>query len=231
MTFLTKKTSNRAIYYVRDINTIILNGMTVRHIGSFPGDKCIFFYFGKGGDREMRRTLYLSAVEAFLNGYDVIYKPQLYLSQAVEKAALESPRGSIYPVYPKGLGTISNYELGKSLMTGGGAFSIVEDDAYYSFPALLASDYLASFLSRAMVLCSYNGRYCPRFIIDHLSDGKSLCVLRPGLKDRVLCNLVREGAMCCDSFSSFLSDPSVILYPKKSGSYGIDGFHFDIMKV
>lgn len=216
---------------MREINTLDYNGITVRYIGSFPGEKAVFFYYGKDGDREGRRTLYISALEALMNGYDIIYKPQLYLSPAIEKAALDSLCGAIFPIYPKGLETMSKHELGKSLITGGGALSIVENDAYYSFSALLASDYLASALSRAAVLCSYNGRYCPHFVDDLLMNGKSLCVLKTGLTSPVLRALIREGAESCDTFSSFLSSPRYIAYPKKNGRYGIDGFHFDIMSV
>lgn len=216
---------------MREIKTTIYNGITLRYIGSFPSERAVYFYYGKGGERDALKSVYISTVEALLNGYDVIYKPQLYLSSAVEKAALDSPRGKIYSIFPKGLETLSSHELGKTLITGGGALSILENDAYYSFSALLASDYVAAKLTRAAFLMSYNGKYCPRFVTDLLSDGKSLGVLKTGLTSHVLRSLIREGAECYDTFSSFLASPRYIAYPRKNGSYGIDGFHFDIMSV
>lgn len=205
--------------------------MTVRYIGSLPGEKAVYFYYGKTEGKALFESVYISALEALLCGYDIIYKPQLYLSRAVEKAAFDSPRGSIYAFYPKGLETISNSLISPPVLSGGGVLSILENDAFFSFEALLGTDYSASSMSRAVLMCSYSGRRCPHFVDDALSEGKSLAVLKSGLESVVLRNLVREGALCVDSFSSFLSLPGVILYPKNGGKYGIDGTSFDILTL
>ncbi len=215
----------------REIEILDLNGMSVRYIGGYPGGKAVYFYYGKNSDRSVYQSVYVSAVEALLNGYDIIYKPQLYLSRAVEKAALDSPSGSIYGFYPKGLGTLSNSTLTTSLLTGGGAMSILENDAFFSYEALRGTDYAASSMSRAVLMCSYSGKKCPHFIDDALSEGKSIAVLKSGLKSAVLRTLLREGAECVDSFSSFLAFPDVILYPGDGKEYGIDGSSFDILRI
>lgn len=215
----------------REIEILDYNGMTVRYIGGYPSKKVVYFYFGNNSSRILLQSVYLSAVEALLNGYDIVYKPQLYLSKGVEKAALDSPTGSIYAFYPKGLNTLSNSTISTSILTGGGAMSILEDDAFFSYEALLGTDYCASSMCSAVLLCSYRGRTCPHFVSDALGEGKSIAVLRSGLESTVLRNLVREGAACVDSFSSFLSLPGVILYPREGGKYGIDGSSFDILTL
>ena len=205
--------------------------MTVRYIGSYPKDKAVYFYYGKTSGRKLLESVYISALEALMCGYDIIYKPQLYLSKAVEKAAFDSPRGSIYAFYPKGLETISNSLISPPILSGGGVLSILENDAFFSFEALLATDYAASSFSCAVLMCAFSGRRCPHFVDDALSEGKSMAVLKSGLDGVVLRNLVKEGAPCVDSFSSFLSLPRVILYPKECGKYGIDDASFDILTL
>lgn len=215
----------------REIEIIEYSGMTVRYIGSLPGEKTVYFYYGKTAGKELLESVYISALEALMCGYDIIYKPQLYLSRAVEKAAFDSTRGSIYAFYPKGLETISNSLISPPVLSGGGVLSILEDDSFFSFEALLGTDYSATSMSKAILLCSYSGRRCPHFVDDALSEGKSIAVLKSGLESMVLRNLVKEGATCVDSFSSFLSLPGVILYPKEGGKYGIDGTSFDILRL
>lgn len=231
---MTKKAGKCVIYNVRrkrEIEILDYNGITVRYIGEYPTGRAVYFYYGKSSNRALLKSVYISALEALLNGYDIIYKPQLYLSRAVEKAAFESPSGSIYAFYPKGLNTLSNSTLMKAVLTGGGAMSILEDDAFFSYEALRGTDYVASSMSDGLLLCSYGGKKCPHFIDDALGEGKSLGVLKSGLGDIVLKNLVRDGAECVDSFSSFLSLPRVILYPGEGGKYGIDGASFDILNL
>lgn len=214
----------------RFINVTDYNGITLRYIGELPGERCVFFSFSKGGTKELRKSVYISAVEAFHNGYDVIYIPELELSECVEKAAGDSLKGSIFSFFPKGLENVSSSSLRPSLISGGGALSILENDAFFSFEALRGTSYTAVSMSRAVILFSYKGRYCPHFIDDALSEGKDVAVVRPGLEDRVLRKLAEEGAETIDTFSSFLMERKALLYPKENGPYGIDGHHFDIMR-
>lgn len=234
MKFLTKRKSNCVIYDVRTLKNITVwdhNGITVRSIGTKPGENTVFFHYSGGGTENDRANVYISAVEAFLNGYDIAYIPSLFLSEAVEKAALDTSRGSLYSFLPKGIESVSNSTLSRSLITGGGALSIVENDAFYSFEALRGVTYLASTLSRASVLCYYRGRSLPSFVDSTLSEGRMICVLRSALSSHVLRELVREGAEAVDSFSSFLSFPRYISFPRENGSYGISSSRWDIMRV
>ncbi len=213
------------------IDETVYRGITLHRIGEIPSEKCIFFYFGKGGSERSLASVYISALEALLSGYSICYIPQLYLSRAVEKAARDTLTGSVYAFFPKGLGNVSPSLLSLPLISGGGAVSIVENDAFFSYEALLGISYVASEMSDAVLLCSFNGKYFPHFIDTSLSSGKSLSVLRSALSSAVLRTLVREGCEAVDSFSSFLKNPSVIAYPEENGIYGIESLRFDIMRV
>lgn len=215
----------------RHINTTNYNNITVRYIGELPKKRSVFFSFSKGATEEQRISVYISAIEAFLNGYDVIYIPERSLSECVEKAARDSLKGSIYAFFPKGLDNISPTRLRPPLISGGGVLSILENDAFFSFEALKGTMYTASSMSAATVLFSYKGRYCPHFIDDALFEGKDIAVIRSALEDRVLRELVRDGAEMIDSFSSFLINKKAFLFPRENGPYGIDGHHFDIIKL
>ena len=231
---MTIKRTNRVIYSVnakRETETTDYRGITVRYIGSLPGERSVFFAYGKGGSKEERRSVYISALEALESGYSIIYTPSLYLSYAVEKAARDTVNGSIYAFCPMGLGSVKERVISDSLITGGGAVSIVENDAVFSYEAMLGKDYLASSMCSAVVMCSFRGRHIPHFVDTALSGGKSLCVLRTGLIYPPLRELVREGAEAVDSFSSFLSSPSAIAYPHENGIYGIEDARFDIMSI
>ncbi len=215
----------------RETETADYRGITVRYIGSLPGEKTVFFAYGRGGSREERRSVYISALEALSSGYSIIYTPSLYLSWAVEKAARDTVMSSIFAFCPEGLESVKDRVISDSLITGGGAVSIVENDAVFSYEAMLGKDYLASSMCSALVMCSFRGRRIPHFVDTALSEGKSLCVLRTGLSYPPLRELVREGAEVVDSFSSFLSSPSVFVYPSENGIYGIEDERFDIMSV
>lgn len=231
---MTEKTNDSVIYYVnvrREIETTDFNGITVRYIGTLPGERTVFFSYGKGGGKDARRSVYVSALEALKSGYSIAYTPSLYLSYAVEKAAADTVYGSLYAFVPTGLESVRRHVLRDCLITGGGVISIVENDAEFSYEAMLGKDYLASSMSSAVVMCSFRGRYVPHFVDTALRDGKSLCCLRTGLSCPVLRQLVREGAEAVDSFSSFLSNPQVIAYSDENGIYGIEDSRFDIMSV
>lgn len=231
---MTKKTNDGVIYSVRTLDntsTFDYRGITVHSIGTVPGDNTVFFHFTGGGTERDAEAVYISAVEALLNGYDVAYIPHMFLSSAVEKAVTDTTSGSLYSFLPKGLGSVSHATLSRSLVTGGGALSIVEDDAFYSFEALLGVTYLAASMSKASVLCSFRGKRLPSFVDSALNEGKSVAVLRTALLSYPLRNLVKEGAESIDTFSSFLSSPSAIAYPKEGGSYGIFSSRWDIMRL
>lgn len=92
---MTKRISERVIYNVRtlsEIKTLDYNGITVRLLGSPPGENTVFFHYSAGGGEKEAESVYISAVEALLSGYDIAYIPQLYLSSAVEKAAEDTPQ-------------------------------------------------------------------------------------------------------------------------------------------
>ncbi len=231
---MTKRGNDGVIYNVRTLRNIAVwnhNGITVRSLGTRPGEKTVFFHFTQGGSQREMESVYISSVEAFLNGYDVAYISGLALSSAVEKAAEDTFRGSLYSFLPKGLESVSSSTLSRSLVTGGGAMSIVENDSLYSFEALLGVTYLASSLSAATVMCSLSGRRLPVFVDSALNEGKSVCVLKAALSSHPLRELVRDGAEAVDTFSSFLSSPVFISYPKKNGCYGISSSRWDIMRV
>ena len=231
---MTIKGTNRVIYSVnakRETETTDYRGITVRYIGSLPGERSVFFAYGKGGGKEERRSVYISALEALSSGYSIIYTPSLYLSWAVEKAARDTVKGSIYAFCPTGLDSVRDRVISDSLITGGGAVSIVENDAVFSYEAMLGKDYLASSMCSCVLMCSFSGRRIPHYVDTALNDGKSLCVLRTGLGYPALRELVREGAEAVDSFSSFLASPSAIAYPSENGIYGIEDARFDIMSI
>lgn len=207
------------------------NGITVRTLGELPGENTVFFHYSAGGGLRDEESVYISAVEALLSGYDIAYIPQLYLSSAIEKAASDTPRGSLYAFLPKGIATVSSSTLSRPLITGGGVLSIVENEAFYSFEALLGVTYLASSLSKASLMCHFRGHRIPSFVDTALSEGKSIAVLKSALKSRPLRDLVRDGAEAVDSFSSFLSSPRVTAYPSERGSYGIQSIRWDIMRL
>lgn len=207
------------------------NGITVRVLGDLPGEDTVFFHYSAGGGERDAESVYISAVEALLSGYDIAYIPQLYLSSAVEKAASDTLRGSLYAFLPKGIATVSSSTLSRPLITGGGVLSIVENDAFYSFEALLGVTYLASSLSKAALMCHFRGHRIPSFVDTALSEGKSIAVLKSALKSRPMRELVRDGAEAVDSFSSFLSFPRCTAYPSERGSYGIEASRWDIMKL
>ncbi len=231
---MTKRTSDGVIYSVRTLlctETFDYNGITVRSIGTIPGDNTVFFHFTGGGTERDAESVYISAVEALLNGYDIAYIPHMYLSQAVEKAVLDTTAGSLYSFLPKGLGSVSHSTLSRALVTGGGALSIVENDAFYSFEALLGVTYLASSMSKASLLCFFRGKRVPLFVDSALGEGKSVAVLRSALISHPMRELVKEGAESVDTFSSFLSSPKAVAYPRDGGSYGIFSSRWDIMRL
>ncbi len=231
---MTKRISKRVIYNVRilsDIKASDYKGITVYSLGSLPGEDTVFFHYSAGGGEREAESVYISAVEALLSGYDIAYIPQLYLSSAVEKALEDTPRGSLFSFLPKGIATVSSSTLSRALVTGGGVLSIVESEAFYSFEALLGVTYLASTLSKAALMCHFRGRRIPSFVDSALSEGKSIAVLRSALKSRPMRDLVRDGAECVDSFSSFLASPRYMAYPSEKGSYGIESARWDIMRI
>lgn len=231
---MTKRISERVIYNVRtlsEIKTLDYNGITVRLLGSPPGENTVFFHYSAGGGEKEAESVYISAVEALLSGYDIAYIPQLYLSLAVEKAAEDTPSGSLFSFLPKGIATVARSTLSRALVTGGGVLSIVENEAFYSFEALLGVTYLASSLSRAALMCHFRGHRIPSFVDSALGEGKSIAVLKSALKSRPMRDLVREGAESVDTFSSFLSSPRYTAYPSEKGSYGTGTARWDIMRI
>lgn len=216
---------------MREIHTFDYKGITVNSIGPLPGEKSVYFYYGKGGNDTLFRSVYISAVEALLNGWDILYVPELLLSKAVEKAFHDVSSGSLYSFVPRGLENTRKSTLSTALVTGGGALSIVENDAFFSFEAVLGVRYLASSMAGAVVLCFHNGRIVPSFVDSALMEGKSMCVLKTGLTSPALRSLVRDGCPSIDSFSSFLEFPSVVAYPSEEGRYGTDNRRFSIMRI
>ncbi len=228
---MTKSPTKPVINSVREIFRSDFNGITLNYIGSLPSGKTVFFYYGKCEDGRVLESVYISALEAIENGYNVLYMPELYLSRAVEKAFIDIPHGSMFSFVPRGLENVRRSTLSRALVTDGGTISIVEDDATFSYEALDGARYIASSFADGIVLCSHSGRNLPSFLTGALDEGKSVCVLRSALTSPALRELVRDGAEVVDSFSSFLVSPRTVVYPSEGGKYGIERHRFNIMRL
>ena len=179
-----------------------INNFTASYIGSFPQEKAIFFYYGKGGTEEELIEIYKSALEAIYNGYSVFYTPSLYLSSAIEKAFKDTLKGRLYSFIPTGLESVNSETIKKPLLTGGGIISLLEERETFSFSGLLASRYLAILLSSAVVICN---RISHSFLETILSEGKDVAILKSTLKEKRNRTLAQEGIAVIDSFSKHSS--------------------------
>ncbi|MGN1164475.1 MAG: hypothetical protein ACI4S4_06715 [Candidatus Ornithospirochaeta sp.] len=204
-------------------------GAPLRIIGNRPGRLSVFLAGGKDMGKKGIVSFYRSALEASAEAMDVFYVPGLPFAEAIEKGIYEKYEGSLFAFLPMGLESVSKALLSRCIITGGGVISPVEDRAFFSFEALRAAMSVAAMMAHGTIVGKEDMKGIPQFVYSALDNGRDVAVLETTLCGKGARNLVREGAECVDTLSSFLSSPSYICYPDIKGKYGIMGERFSLL--
>jgi len=190
------------------------------YYGSFPERAVFLSTSGKASDQVCAK-LYLSALEASLNGYGVVYVVGTKGSGYIEQGTYDG-KGTLYGVIPFEIEKLYPNKASRIIESGGGIavageINIARCIAVEISDAIVVSEEKCSQL-----------QYLPQ-VEYALATSKEIAILREALTSRALRNLVIEGCPIISSFSDFLSSPRAIGYISERGMYGKDGTHFDII--
>lgn len=207
-----------------------LEGFKIHYFGSLPKRRSVFISASNNNSPINRASLYASAFEAALLGFDVIYMPYLGRSEPIENGVLDG-EGRFHLVLPKGLHAISWRKISKAIIYGGSVLS-GSLDREFSIAEVKRAKSIASLISDAVVVGeSVKDASFGSYLSDALDRGKDVAILKSSLSGAYLKSLVKDGCPAISLFSDFVINPHSFLYPCGKSRYSQDGFCFDIMRV
>ncbi len=170
--------------------------------------KSIIIFFSSEVEKRYLKSVIKTAVEASLHGYDIITNGIYSARRSICYPVLRSGRRISVVLNPR----LENFSLSledRFVLLSGGSFISFTDERKYSKELLLRSNIRMLDLSERII---FAGRAYPNLAREALDKGMDVAVLRDFLYEEDNRALVREGAACIDTFSSWLTLPSFIAY-------------------
>lgn len=197
-----------------------ISDLSFTYYGALP-DKGIFILSNGKMDRNIEKTLYITSLEAALNGYDVVYISGNKGAKYIESGALDGG-GRLFSIVAFGFENLYASIKRRILLSGGGII----------IPDIIAqSNAIAIELSLALLVANedyYILSQSPS-ILYALDSNKDVALLKSSLCNTGASELIADGCAVVDTFSDFLISPRAIGYESANGKYGKDGFGFDII--
>ncbi len=203
-----------------------LGSFSFDYFGSLP-ENAIFFCCKLKSDLHLLDSLYLSALEAALNGFDVLYVSGNKASKAIESGVRDG-LGRLFALIPFDIGRLYMNVASTILKSNGGLIVPTYHDDMNPNDAI---NLIGVQIARAIILAnsgSQSIKYLPH-IKYALDNSKDIAVLKDGLDSNALKSLVLDGCPLINSFSDFLSFPKAIGYRSDKGIYGKGSARFDII--
>ncbi len=208
----------------------MVNGREIFYFGRIPSSRCIFIASAYRS-RIVSKSLYVSAFEAVMNGYDVLFMPFSENADAIESGVMDAG-GHLNYILPSGFSRTGRIILHKAMVTAGSAITAEEDGTIACRESANRARSLGSALSDCVIVADDRIRRNGIGYIDEALDmGKDIAILKDALASGILREYAKAGAPVIGSFSDLLSLPRCILYPESDGRYGFRGDKFDMIKL
>ena len=215
--------SIRNVHDMDAMSTVIGERRFLYH-GTLPRARCVLISSEARFHSEQERlSLYLSALEAALAGCEVMTIARRGGMFSIIKG-VEDGQGRLHSVSSSSMELVERRFSERALMVlgTGGSLMAAEDDGAGEDAAIEAA------LSFSSVLIT-TGR--GRLMTSALDHGIDVAVLRSSLSSEAGREAARDGAPVIDTFSSFMSLPSLYAYRSADGRYGFGSERFDIMRL
>ena len=210
------------------VSWAVIASIPVLFIGNLPDEKGILITSLGPADIHGVKEMYVSSLEAALEGRAIIVFAECYGPMSVLKGA-EDGNGRLYSIVTDPQVVLKcRYSpvIRRILLSGGGIIMPLVP------PKRKGAMYLSSFLSEeALVLVG--GEYIPDYspVITMLDMGKDVSILRSSLSSRAGRRLAGEGCPVMSSYSSLPGRGKFIVYHSESGRYGFLGENYDALRL
>ncbi len=202
----------------------VIDGVPVLFYGNLPSSPSVLISSFSISSEATARELYISALEASLDGYQVVSEAYDEGSYSVLRGT-EDGGGHLHLVLSSPLSffrTRHNARMRRILHSGGSVMSTALPSARD------AAIWLSSRLSDAAVAAVGCSETPLRLMAD---EGKDTAILRSSLATLPGRRLAAEGCPVVDSFSAFRFQPSSIVHPDPSGPWSFLGVRYGRMRL
>ncbi len=216
--------------FINQIEPVVstVGGFPVLYYGELPKDRCVYISSSSSMDSETEKYLYASSLEAALMGYEVIYIPTLKKDDPIKNGVFDG-KGTLHAIIPFGLYRSNKRDISQIIIHGGSVISESLEDSFslerLERAKLIASAFADSIVVGERLWLKRIGEY----IEQSLDNGKDVAVLKSVLGSHYLNDLVLNGAPAITTFSDFIINPPLFIYPHENGRYSQKGFCFDII--
>ncbi len=205
----------------------------VSYLGNlFTSRKRVFISTPHKASKAIIEKCYVSAFEAALSGYNVIFIPFSPSSDAIEKGILDG-KGSISYIFPCGFERVRRKYLHNLVITSGVGISIEAGDVNVSYKSVLRAKAAAAYFSDVVMAADENIKSYSdaEYLKLALDMGRDVAIMKSALSSPILQDYAKSGAPVIDSFSDFLISPKHYLYRRDDGIYGYDKRKFGILSL
>lgn len=203
----------------------------ISYLGNlFTTRKRVFISTPYKASKAIIEKCYVSAFEASLSGYNVLFIPFSPSSDAIEKGIVDG-KGAISYIFPCGFNSVRRKYLHNLVITSGVGISVENDDENVSYKSVMRAKSVAAYFSDVVICADENIKINKdaEHIKAALDMGRDVAVLKSALSSSILQDYAKSGAPVIDSFSDLLISPKYYLYRRDDGVYSYDKRKFDIL--
>lgn len=204
-----------------------IEGISFDYIGTLP-KRGVFFLGSNRSSSLLLRDLYISSLEAALNGFEVVTLSSMAYTESILRGALDGG-GKAHVVFLNELDRAKRSIISITQILGGSSiFPYREKVSFKEFYKKAGS--ISSVISNITVLADdYDKKYEDEFYSRIISNHSYVGVLKTSLRSKLMRRLVREGCDLISSFSDLLLRPRFSIYPKDGGYYNFKGEGFEAL--
>lgn len=206
-----------------DVMSTVIEERNFLYRGTLPSSRCVLISSESRFHSDQERlSLYLSALEASLSGLEVMTIARKGGMFSIIKG-VEDGGGRLHAIAAASMDhVLKRFPERVAMVLGTGGSIIAPEDVEGEDLSIEAA------LSFSSVLIT-TGR--GRLMTSALDRGIDVAVLRSSLSSEAGREAARDGAPVIDTFSSFLTLPSLYAYRTADGRYGFGSERFDIMRL